>query len=78
MALEPVLELALVDQTGLELTEICLPHRPLGASQTIIFLKNNNQYLIFWVVIRSNADGQAVVAHTFNPSTRAAEEEESL
>ena len=28
VALEPVLELALVDQAGLELTEICLPLPP--------------------------------------------------
>ena len=28
VALEPVLELALVDQVGLELTEICLPLPP--------------------------------------------------
>ena len=28
VALEPVLELALIDQVGLELTEICLPLPP--------------------------------------------------
>ena len=32
VALEPVLELILVDQTGLELTEICLPLPFLNAS----------------------------------------------